>query len=166
MAILISKLWDMVVEFLQVSSIVHPLQHLPNKINTNLLVEFIMSQWKFNGFTNFLFLSVQTTNNSVMDQLITAINGQHHCKHYTLCCKSQLHIVNFYNLLKWDFWSNFSTLWWNWFKISRSNWNEEKGGLCKDSNWPNEPLVPTILPQYWGVFSPQGWFMKRQLSNS
>ena len=31
-------------------------------INTNLLVEFIMSQWKFNGFTNFLFLSVQTTN--------------------------------------------------------------------------------------------------------
>ena len=31
-------------------------------INTNLLVKFIMSQWKFNGFTNFLFLSVQTTN--------------------------------------------------------------------------------------------------------
>ena len=24
-----------------------------------------------------------------------------------------------------------------------------EGGLCKDSNWPNEPLVPTILPQYW-----------------
>ena len=38
---------------------------------------------------------------------------------------------------------------WNQFKISCSSWKQERGQLCKDSNWPNEPLVPALLPGYW-----------------
>ena len=53
-------------------------------INTNLLVKFIMCQRKFNCFTDFLFLSVQTTNIAEMSHSMSYSMTSSRRHHYVI----------------------------------------------------------------------------------